>query len=68
MGCSKHGKLLLGREMEDDFAKELSFMLIGKEDTHIQGAPRLRHEKSEDNTAISDPLLMDKGKKGTRDG
>lgn len=39
-----------------------------KTHTHIHGAPRLRHEKSEDNTAISDPLVMDKGKKGIREG
>lgn len=64
MGCSKQGKLMFGREMEDDFEKDLSFKFRGKEDTHIPGAQRHRHEKSEDNTPISDLLVMDKGEKG----
>lgn len=34
MSCSKYSKLMFGREMEDEFAKDLSFMLIGKKDTH----------------------------------
>lgn len=64
MGCSKQGKLILGREMENNFEKASVLQVYRKADTCFPDAQRNRQEKAEDNIHILDLFVLDMGEKG----